>query len=423
MKDVKSIFKTLWALLLIASVSLVISCGGDDESPVELTLVSLNAGDSDLNGATSPTGVSTGSVITGIFSTDLDAATAESNVTLISDFDDTEVDLNVLANGRSLTITPVEELFGGSLYTLTIKGGLASTQGSTLGTDITRNFTTVGTFTPQNVVAHWTFEDNADDVEGDFDASEEISVTYTDSRKAAAGKAASFDGDVSIIEIPGADELMNREEFTLSFWAKTNSVGHVNENGDPAGHFVMGLGAFYGFQVEISGGYNNIKIPATMEYGDGTLGTGGDLFWNGDGLTKDNGGYQGTTISASHSDLASVLKDQWVHVVYTFSGSGKYREIYINGDLKKRQDLTLWPATEKEPTAVGLKFNGVAEVENVLAFGFVQSRGGTLWDNEPWGGYDKPTANHFKGELDDVRIFSVAVPAEEIKMMYDSEKP
>lgn len=424
MKNAKSIFNTLWALVLLATVSVVVSCGGDEEEAVELTLVTLTAGTDDLNGATSPDGVSVTAAINGIFSTDLDPATAAANVTLVRDLDDSEVTVNVTASGRALTITPAEDLFGGSLYILTIKAGLSSTQGKTLGTDLVRNFSTVGAFTPDNVVAHWTFEENGDDVVGSFDATEEVAITYTDSRSAAAGKAATFDGDVSIIEVPDADQLMDTEDFTLSFWFKTNSQDHVNENGDPAGHFIMGLGAFNGFQVELGSGYNFIKMPAMMEYGDGTLGTGGDIFWNGDGKTKDNEGWAGTTFNKSVPDLVSLFKDKWVHYTYTFSGSGKYREMYINGELVSRQDLTLWPAPAKEPTAVGLKFNSAAaDVENVLAFGFVQSRGGTLWANEPWGGYTKPTANHFKGLLDDVRIFSVAVTEEEVKLMYDSEKP
>ncbi|WOK07143.1 Ig-like domain-containing protein [Imperialibacter roseus] len=423
MKKAKLIFNSLWALAMVATVSFLISCGGDEEAAVELTIVSLNAGDDDLNGATSPDGVSVSSVISGIFSTDLDPASAASNITLVNDFDDSEVDINVVASGRALTITPAEPLFGGSLYVLTLKAGLSSTKGKTLGADITRTFTTVGSFTPQNVIAHWTFEDNADDQVGDFDADAEIAITYTDSRNAAAGKAATFDGDVSIIEVPGAAELMNRADFTLSYWAKTNSEGHVNETGDPTGHFVMGLGAFHGFQTEITGSYRDFKVASTMEYGDGTTGTGGDLVWNGDGKTKDNEGWKGTVFSKADGDLTASLKDKWVHVTFVFSGTEKYRELYINGDLKKRQEFELWGSEYKEPTAVGLKFDNSAEVENVLAFGFVQSRGGTLWSNEPWGNYNLPTSQHFKGKLDDVRIFSVAVTAEEIKKMYDSEKP
>jgi hypothetical protein len=46
-----------------------------------------------------------------------------------------------------------------------------------------------------------------------------------------------------------------------------------------------------------------------------------------------------------------------------------------------------------------------------------------MWDNEPWGGYDFPGANHFKGQLDDVRIYHKVLSPVEIQLMYDSEKP
>jgi hypothetical protein len=61
------------------------------------------------------------------------------------------------------------------------------------------------------------------------------------------------------------------------------------------------------------------------------------------------------------------------------------------------------------------------DVVNDLAFGFIQSREGTMWDAEPWGGYDFETANHFKGQLDDVKIYHKALTETEIQLMYDSE--
>jgi hypothetical protein len=46
-----------------------------------------------------------------------------------------------------------------------------------------------------------------------------------------------------------------------------------------------------------------------------------------------------------------------------------------------------------------------------------------MWDSEPWGGYDFPDANHFKGQLDDIKIFHKVVTATEVSLMYESEKP
>ncbi|MDV7397841.1 hypothetical protein RZS08_40950, partial [Arthrospira platensis SPKY1] len=84
----------------------------------------------------------------------------------------------------------------------------------------------------------------------------------------------------------------------------------------------------------------------------------------------------------------------------------------------------LWPEGDAKQTVVGMKYGGAEpDVKNDLAFGFIQSRAGTMWDNEPWGGYDFPDANHFKGQLDDIRFFHKVLTPTEIQLMYNSEKP
>jgi hypothetical protein len=97
--------------------------------------------------------------------------------------------------------------------------------------------------------------------------------------------------------------------------------------------------------------------------------------------------------------------------------------MYINGEKMKAFDFDLWPDGDAKRGVVGMMYGGVApEVVNELAFGFIQSRAGTLWDTEPWGGYDIPTANHFGGLLDDVRIFNKVLSEDEISLMYSSAK-
>jgi hypothetical protein len=97
--------------------------------------------------------------------------------------------------------------------------------------------------------------------------------------------------------------------------------------------------------------------------------------------------------------------------------------MYINGEKMKAQDFNLWPDGDDKRSVTGMTYAGVApETVNELAFGFIQSREGTLWDSEAWGGYDFPGANHFKGQLDDVRIFHKAITETEIRLMYNSEK-
>lgn len=414
--------KSFFFLLLVgitASALMFNACKKDDD-PVAPTLVSLLAGDVDLNGATSATTMPVNPTIVATFSTEIDAATATAaNIKLTQDYDGSDMTLTISVSGKSITITPAVELGTGTLYQLMISGALKSTDGLSL-TELSRNFTTIGTFAPSGVIAHWTFEDNAEDVVGNFNASAAIDMTYTGSRNAAAGKAATFNGTTSIIEIPNADQLMNTEHFTLSFWVKTNSQGIDR------GHFVMGLGAFYGFQYEIFGSYDGAKLPVRYELADG--GTVAEDMWFPAGALDNShpDGWQGWDFAKNLTpeQMIALLKDNWLHVTFTFDGGSKKATLYYNGEKMKSFDFNLWPDDVPQRTVVGMKYDGTPpEVLNELALGFIHSRGGTLWDGEPWGGYDFPDANHFKGQLDDIRVFHKVLTANEIGLMYNSEKP
>lgn len=412
--------KTAFFLMFIATIvvsTVFVACDKDDE-PVDLTLKTLVAGSIDLNGSTSPTNVPLNPTITATFSTAVDATTATAaNIKLMQDYDDADIPLSITVNGAVVTITPQSDLGSGTLYMLSFSAALKSTEGKFL-TALTRNFTTTGSFSPSGVVAYWTFEDNANDVVGNYDPATTgiVDITYTAGRKTAAGKAATFNGTTSIIEVPDGDQLMNTNDFTLSFWVKAVSEGITH------GHFVMGLGAFYGFQFEIFGDYSGCKLAASYNVGD-TNAFGEDLWFPANGNVE----WQGWTYCAdltSSGGLQALIKDTWAHVVCTYNSSTKEGVMYINGEKMKSQDFDLWPTGDLKTFATGMKYRGVApDVVNELAFGFIQSRAGTMWDSEPWGGYDFPEANHFKGQLDDIRIFHKAITATEVQLMYNSEKP
>jgi len=409
----------LSAVLMLALFTTVMnSCTKD---PTDFTLSTLVTGTIDLNGATASNIVPVKPSIVATFNTEVDALTAiPANVTLVQDYDKAAIAVTVTASGKTITVTPTEDLGNGALYKLSLTAALKSTGGLAL-TAVVRNFTTIGTFVPKGSIAYWNFEDNANDQIGSHDpaASGIVNITYSASRNTAAGKAATFDGTTSIIEIPNGDQLMNTHDFALSFWVKAMDSGK--------GHFIIGLAAFYGFQFELNGGFTEFKMPVQFDYGDGTSGTGGDLAYNGDGKTKDNGGWRGTTVCKENTAMADVLKEKWFHITYVYNSTSKERMFYLNGVLVKAQDHDLFKndlgEATKEMGITGLKYGGVApETVNELAFGFIQSRAGTLWDGEAWGGYDFPGANHFKGQLDDVRFFHKALTATEIQLMYNSEK-
>lgn len=433
MKNAKFYLGLVLSLTLMTAVTTVfISCSDDDDEPSALNLTALTAGGKDLNGATSPTDVPVDATIIATFSTAVDATTAtDANITLERDYDNTMLDIDIAVSGSTITITPAADFGTGTAYTLSISNAVKSTEGIALTAALTRGFTTVGTFSPTGVIAHWTFENNADDVVGSYDATaaQIVDITYADSRNAAAGKAASFNGTTSIIEISNGDELIDTQDFTLSFWMKT--ADHT-DNVDK-GHFVMGLGAFYGFQFEVFGGYGGWKMPVGYEFNNnGTIGWAAeDNAFNGDGKNKDNGGWKGFVFTkdlTGSGGPAALIRNKWVHMVFVYNHATKQGFYYANGEKMREFDFDLWTDDGGVKTdkayVTKLKYNGTEpDVVNELAFGFVQSRAGTMWDAEPWGGYGEAGANHFKGLLDDIRIFHSALTEQEVSLMYNSEKP
>jgi hypothetical protein len=422
----KNLMKILAVVMTVGLVALN-ACKDDDPAPLDLATVTAN--DIDLNGATSPSNIPIDPTVTITFSTDVDAATAtNSNITITRDYDKANIPAAVTATGSTVTVKPNATLNPGALFVLSIGAGVQSTKGVAF-TPLTRNFTTVGTFAPDGAKAYWTFEDNANDVVSTFDpsASGIVSITYGDSHNGSAGKAAVFNGTSSIIEIPNGDQLMNPTgSWAISFWAKPKSAGHVDADGNPKGHFVLGLGAFYGFQFEIRADYSGGQFPLTYSITGDTKTVTEGFGFNADGKNKDNGGWQGWeyVIDLTGSGgLPTILKDNWVHVVYSFDQSTKKTSLYFNGKKIQVADFNLWPAGDDKTKVTGTKYGGAEpDVKNELAFGFVQSRAGTMWDDEPWGGYDKPGANHFEGSLDDVIIYHKAITEAEIQLMYNSGK-
>lgn len=413
----KYLFFTLF-IAFAASALMLQSCK-KDEAPKDLTLSTLVAGTIDLNGATSPTTVPVEPTIVATFSVDVDPATATAaNIKLLQDYNSTDIELDITVSANTITVKPKNKLGTGTLFKLSFSGAILSKDAKPL-TAFERNFTTIGTFAPAGVIAHWTFEDNANDVAGTFNpaAGGVVAVTYVNGRNSAAGKAASFNGTTSIIEIPNGDQLINAKNFTLSFWVKAEP--------QDKGHFVMGLGAFYGLQFEIFGSLDGAKFAIRYEVEDGSTVT-EDMWFPSNATFNGNGGWQGWDFAkaVAPADYVAMVSNKWLHVTYSYNGDAKKGTLYYNGEKMKSFDFNLWPDGDAKRTVKGMKWGGqMPDVKNELAFGFIQSRAGSMWANEPWGGYTFPGANHFKGQLDDIRFFHKVLTPTEIQLMYNSEKP
>lgn len=419
MKKVNLILSTLAGFAITLAGMLTVTSCSEDEAPVALELTTLAANDIDLNAATSPSGVSSEVVITATFSTGLDPTTiVESNVSLLRLYDNTNIELELAVSGNTITITPKSQLLPGNVHTLKIAAAVASDKSQKLGSDLERSFTTDGFFSPKGLIAYWNFDDNLNDQVGSFNAdpAKTVAITFADARKSTAGKAASFNGTTSIAEVPNADQLMDNEDFAISFWVKVNSSKEAQ--------FVIGLGGYKGFQFEVLGGPwtamdKGFKIATQYQLASSTDAE--DTWWNG----MPNG-WQGSTFARDVSGLGgtpSYFKDVWAQVVCTYDATNKVGSMYVNGQLMRSWDFDLWPDGDAKKTATGVTFAGNASGGgNNLAFGFFQATGNPIIPDS-WALYSDPNNNHFMGLLDDVRIFSNSLTEEEITLMYNSEKP
>ena len=97
--------------------------------------------------------------------------------------------------------------------------------------------------------------------------------------------------------------------------------------------------------------------------------------------------------------------------------------MYLNGEKVKQHDFNLWPSGDAKRGATGVKFAGnLTGGGNKLALGFIQGSLNRII-SDTWADPADPLNNHFKGVMDDVRLFKVALSASEVTTLYTAEKP
>ncbi|MEZ4771803.1 MAG: LamG-like jellyroll fold domain-containing protein [Bacteroidia bacterium] len=415
-------------MVLISGLVLISGCKDKDLELLTITGIKADGTDLqsgsdvsiDLNGAAAAVDVPLDAKIIVTFSRDVDAATVVSaNFQLAKGTD--MVTSSVSLAGAVVTISPDAAFDRGQVYTLTLGSGIMAADGGMFN-QATRTFNSAGraeVVPPQSASqkAFWKFDGSSLDGVGSYNGTD-VAVDYGEDRFGNQGSAAYFDGDASIIEIPNGDQLLTNN-WTVSFWIRLDSVGHVG------GHFVMGVGDLYGFFVEIQKPMSALKHTGRYQKSDATT-TVNDFFINADGKSGDNGGWVGVEYEKDLSTtggMGALLDRKWAHMVFVYDGSTNKRHFYINGELIETDNLANVPGLD---LITGLTFDdsgaGTDVIGKGLAFGFNHDRTTTHWSNEPWGNYNNVDANHFKGALDDTRIFSAALSGTDVLELYNAEK-
>lgn len=230
-----------------------------------------------------------------------------------------------------------------------------------------RNFTTE--LPTEGLVAWYPFNGNATDESGNaHNGTPKNGPILTTDRNGSANKAYSFDGIDDYISVPHHDELNLLGNFTVSAWYK--SLGCINPCDQPGYHTIImkrdvlvgpgddwpwGLGISY-----LSGASNTEfkKIFATR---------------------------RSNTIADYRWTDKEISINTWQHAVIIVQ-NGK-QSIYINGVLDSSSDFTLTQLGNTKNMNIG-------------------------WSLRP--GFEQ-----FKGEIDDIRLYNIALTIEEIVALYN----
>jgi len=332
----------------------------------------------------------------------------------------TAVPINITADGSTVTIKPKSNMTSGTTETVTIASTLKGSDGApATATDFT--FVTEGhayVAPPQanNQISYFSFSGNMNDEVGTHTpaAAAVKDLAFTTDRFGIAGLSGDFNGSTSLVEIPNGEQFVTNNSFTFSIWLKANGAKN--------GQFVLGLGAWTGFYMELAPDWTWLRFTNQLAEAGGLSSTEDNLFY-GNGVTGANGGWQGWTFQSTVSGTvgATYFQDKWAHVVSTYDATTKLATIYINGEKVKEQDFNLWSETSPERTATGVTFVGnLTGGGNTLALGFIQgSQNRIIADS--WADPANLYSNHFKGQMDDIRIFKVALTAAEVSTLYNAE--
>lgn len=412
-------------LVAIGLVSLLGNCTKEKDalSPLRIVSAATDLG-VNLNGAANATSIPLNASVVIVFDKNVDTTLTNLNFISIK-AEGVDVPTNKLVNGTTVTLKPTSNLTTGTNETVFISSSLKAMDGATsTATDFTfQTFGRTSVVPPQadNQLSYFSFSGDMRDEVGTHtpDTVDVRHLKFGEDRFGFAGMAGEFDGTTSIVEIPDGQQYMKDKDFTISVWIKASSTKN--------GHFVLGLAAWKGFHLELAGDWSSIKL--TTQYAEaGGASDSEDNWFPGTGETNQNTGWQGWTFQKDvlpHGGGVGTFyfKDKWAQIVCTYDATAKLATMYLNGEEVKQHDFNLWPDGDPKRTITGVKFAGnLAGGGNKLALGFLQgSQNRIITDS--WADPSDLYSNHFKGLMDDVRIFKVALTASEVATLYAAEMP
>ena len=259
----------LIGLVTVAAALFLDSCTKDTVAPSSLKLVSVKTDlGVALDGATAATGIPVNASVIATFDRAINISTATSSSIAIV-LNGATVAGTVTASGTAVTLKPAADMPLGTVITISVAPTLKATDGG-LATATEFTFKTFGranVVPPQsnNQLSYFAFSGNMNDGVGTHTpvAADVKNLTFVTDRFGFAGLAGDFNGTTTIVEIPSGEQYIVNPDFTISFWIKATYVPTT-----PKGAFVLGLGAWKGFQFEIAGDWTWAKLASQYAEAD-----------------------------------------------------------------------------------------------------------------------------------------------------------
>jgi hypothetical protein len=233
---------------------------------------------------------------------------------------------------------------------------------------------------PTNLVAHWMFNGNANDATANSNnGTPTAGHTFWGGGAAPALTTDRFDNPNycylfdkgSNIEVPYSSAL-NPQEMTISLWIKMDTL--------PNNDYIISLDRWNGWKLNLQSS-DLVFFTVKAQY------NGEDAYYDRDGEAN-----------------SQITYNVWTHVVVTFTDG--FMNFYINGTLVKA-----WANTPGVPVAVD---NINLSIGSDLPTGqYSADETSPYYVN--WGGY-------FKGAIDDIRFYNIALTASQVTSIYTFEK-
>lgn len=433
----------LWSIVLLAVGVLTFSgCGDDDDGPAVLEITAITAtgndlktGDEvtiDLNGVSTATDVPPNAILAVTFSREVDAATVNSSsVTLNNGTSDVPLDISV--SGSTVSVSGSEELVRGTIHTISVSSEIKAQDGGSFVT-ASRTFTTAGrapAVIPQEdkLVVYVPFEGAVTEEMGHTVLDD--NVGFATDRFGNFEASGDFNGTTNFVGIEyGAD--MSNASTTVSYWMKLPSSDDYKAH---IGTTDTGITQYVTFCIGGNNGtyheFNRFTCCDlgfdidVLKYFTNHVNSGSASALAGSHIEmKNEGNPDGDRVV--EVDNLGWLEDntgEWIHIVTTWEASGHRKAFFINGVPSTVYELT--PSAEYSLDAATIDVDGIdADPTNSknLYLGTGVPYWATINNNvvTPFRG-DKPFA--FKGQMDDFRMFSVALTDQEVLDLYNAEKP